>query len=81
MIRTPLFAFLVVLYMALVHAAVLGAQHDARAGNDITKAPRSEAMRPRLEASLFSQRRTTDEGKEAPAAVPRRHQRRRHRHV
>ena len=79
--RTPLFAFLVVLYMAAVHAAVLRGQPDARAGNDITNAPRSEGMHRRLLASLFSQRRTTDEGKEAPVAVPRRHQRRQHRHV
>lgn len=79
--RTPLFAFLIILYMAVVHAAALRGHPDARAVNGKTNAPRSEAMRPRLLASLFSQRHTTNEGDEAPVNVPRRHQRRRHRHV
>lgn len=81
MMRTPLFAFLVFLYVAVVHAAALRGQPDARADNDVTHPRRHEGMRPRLLGPLYSQRRTTDGGDGAPVVVPRRHQRRRHRHV
>lgn len=73
--RTSLLAFLIFLYTALVHAAVL---KDLPDDNPQVLPSQPDAVNRRLVSSLFTQRRTNGDG---DGAHSRRHRRRRHRHV